>query len=267
VPVPLPVPWHGGAELILDLRNEIARQVFVGGTIDPNEFCFLNRVIRPGMTIADAGANEGIYTIFFATRTGPAGRVLAFEPSSRERARLDANVRHNRLHNVEVLPVALAETMGSVALNVSDPVRSGHSTLGGFAYGETALATVEEVPAVTLDSLFENRQWERLDLVKADIEGSEVRFLQGAGETLRKHCPLLLIEASDASLRKQGASLQELERSLRHIGYELYEFSAETGLPVRAPSPLSGDSRNIVAVPNVETRRARALHYNLDWAQ
>jgi FkbM family methyltransferase len=62
-----------------------------------------------GMTVLDVGAHNGFYTLLASKKVGPSGRVIAFEPSPRERQRLLSNLWINRCSNVIVEPVALAE--------------------------------------------------------------------------------------------------------------------------------------------------------------
>jgi len=75
------LPWHGLTVFASRFDNDLSLAMFVGGTYEPNEFALLDRVLQPGMNIIDGGANEGAYTLFFASRVGPAGRVIAVEPS------------------------------------------------------------------------------------------------------------------------------------------------------------------------------------------
>ena len=49
------------------------------GVLGKQEFAFLSQVVRPGMTIAEVGANQGIYTLFLSRLAAPA-KVFAFEP-------------------------------------------------------------------------------------------------------------------------------------------------------------------------------------------
>ena len=42
---------------------------------------FVNRFLRPGDVFVDVGANIGLFTLIAASRVGPTGRVIAFEPS------------------------------------------------------------------------------------------------------------------------------------------------------------------------------------------
>ena len=75
------------------LGHDVSSQVYIAGCFEPNEIVFLDRILKPGMTLVDAGANDGLYTVFAASRVGPKETVWAFEPSNRELARLKHNVR------------------------------------------------------------------------------------------------------------------------------------------------------------------------------
>jgi FkbM family methyltransferase len=247
IELPLEFVWYMGLNLTLYLGNDISRALFVGGAIDPNEFVFLERLLRPGMVVVDAGANEGLYTLFAAQRVGDSGMVLAIEPSSRELDRLERNIERNSLRNVTVYPVALGEAGGAADMRIAAGEHSGQNTLGDFAYPDIGLLREEHVPVCTLDFLIAESRIARLDLLKIDVEGSETRLLRGAADSMRKFRPVLLVEVSDEALRKQSSGGEELLQLIRSFGYLLYLFDAGTGLPRFAHPGESG--ANMIAVP------------------
>jgi hypothetical protein len=61
-----------------------------------------HRDIMPGDFIIDAGAYRGHFTIYAAKKTGPEGKVIAFEPTPWIRKLLMKNVAANSLRNVSV---------------------------------------------------------------------------------------------------------------------------------------------------------------------
>src|SRR5271166_2303648 len=69
------------------------------GLLGKEEFAFLSRVVRPGMTIVEIGANQGIYTLFLSRLAAPA-KIFAFEPEPFVYERLLENVRINDVTNV-----------------------------------------------------------------------------------------------------------------------------------------------------------------------
>jgi len=226
------LPWHGGTTFACHFDNDLSLAMFVGGTYEPNEFAFLDRVIRPGMAVLDGGANEGAYTLFFAAKVGTAGRVVAIEPSERELARLRSNIRANQIENVEVVAAALAEQGGELWLNVAEPAHAGQNTIGDFIYEGVRAVVNTRVVAVTIAELVARNLSGNIDVIKLDIEGAELRALTGAEAVLKAAKPLLLLEASPEALAKQGGTICALRALLEGAGYRLFCFDKSSGLPM-----------------------------------
>lgn len=245
----LVMPWHGSMRVRLQIHNDLSRCLFVGGCIEPNEFALLERVLRPGMVVVDAGANEGLFTLFASGIVGSAGSVVACEPSRREFARLCANIRLNRLTNVRALRAGLSDSAGEAALRVATSRHAGQNTLGDFAHQDVFLSRVETVRLARLDRLAEALSLRCIDVIKIDVEGAELRVLRGARTVLERDHPLLLLELNDGALRQQGAGAAELVAWLREMGYEIRAFD-EKGDAALAPADVAIDqlSENIVAV-------------------
>ena len=247
--VPITVRWHGGTTVDLTLGNDNSLCLYVCGSFEPNEFAFLDKVLRPGMVFVDVGANDGYYTLFAARRVGPSGRVVAAEPSSRERAHLQRNLGRNGLDNVSVIPAAIGATSGLADLHLAHGVHAGHNTLGGFAHDDVVRASLERVPIEPLDSIIGRLALPRVDFVKIDVEGAEARVIAGASNVLTSMRPMMLIEVNDKALRAQNNCAESLIETLcGDLRYEIFVFSPITGLvePRRDGEPLSP---NVVAVP------------------
>jgi len=245
---PIAVPWHEGTRLALHFDNDLSRTLYASGCYEPNEFALLGRVLEPGMVFLDGGANEGVYTVFAAARVGPTGRVIAVEPSLRERQRLKANIEINRAANVVVVDAALAERCTSVRLTLAEAEHSGQNTLGGFIYEGVDAIDVRCVRAVTIDDLAQTHRLSRLDIVKLDLEGAEFRALIGARNTLRDMRPLLLVEVSDAALARQAGSCAALCDLLKRAGYVPLTFDEDTGAAVSWTPSGKPLSQNMAAV-------------------
>jgi 16S rRNA C967 or C1407 C5-methylase (RsmB/RsmF family) len=74
---------------------------------ESRELDWLTKFLKPGMTVMDVGANQGIYTTAAARAVGRSGRVYAFEPAPSELKKLRANIKINRLRNVAVIESAV----------------------------------------------------------------------------------------------------------------------------------------------------------------
>jgi FkbM family methyltransferase len=245
--LPVVIDWHEGTRLEINLDNDLSLTLFSGGCFEPNEFAFLDRMLKPGMVFIDGGANEGVYTVFAAARLGPTGRVIAVEPSPRELARLRRNLALNKMRRVTVVDAALADRPGSVLLLVAETKHGGQNTLGAFAYHGVASVETREVQAITLDELAAEHGLTQLDVLKLDVEGAELRALQGGAGVLAAFRPLIMIEVLEPALNHQGCTSDALLHWLDDAGYVLLIFRDTAG----APTPLRPGERlsdNVVAV-------------------
>lgn len=168
----------------------------------------LRRLIRPGMTVLDAGANVGFFTLLAARLVGPSGHVDAFEPYPPNTALLQKHVQLNKLRNVRIESVALSDRADVLPLYVGD------STSGSLFPLDSGL-TPHMVPVVSLD------EWRakgllprRLDVVKMDIEGAEGAAILGMLNVLRTDRPALHISLHG------GPRQAEMIGALEGIGYK-----------------------------------------------
>jgi FkbM family methyltransferase len=248
--VPLIATWYFGLRVHLYLSNDLSKQLYIAGCIEPNEFAFLDKVLAPGMTFVDAGANDGLFTLFAAHRVGPTGQVWAFEPSPREFVRLRRNVRLNGIGNARTFPLALADAEGQAEMKIADDEHSGQNTLGDFAY-PIGLAGRERVATKRLDDLVQQECLRPVDIIKLDVEGGELSVLNGATSVLSKQRPLLLLEVNENALRLQGTTGAALVEFLRAHDYKIVGFDPTTGQPFSSPRGELTD--NIVAMPAKKT--------------
>lgn len=245
---PCVIRWLDGLHLYVYPVNEISRAIFLTGYYEPNEFVYLNKFLKPGMTFIDVGANIGLYTLFAAKKVGDQGTVLGIEPSDREFQRLKAHVELNSLSNARLLQVAVSSSRTEAELLVATEKHSGHNTLGAFGYDCVMAQGKEWVHVERLDDIVQQEGLQRVDVIKMDIEGAEFLALQGAEETLAQFHPTMLLELSDRTLKHQGCSSEQVWDFLTQSGYRIYVLDGNTGLPVPAQRSDYFDWTDIIAV-------------------
>ena len=246
---PVTLRWYDGLRVGVFLGNDMSLCLYVGGAFEPNEFVFLDTLLRPGMTFVDGGANDGIYSLFAGRRVGQAGTVLAIEPSDREHRRLLANLARNPKVGVTPVRAALGREPGEAVLAVAEAGHEGQNTIGpSVSNPKVVTAAHETVQVTTLDLLVERHRLSRVDVVKLDVEGSEVDALLGAREMIARFRPVLQVEVEAERLASQGRTKDELRQLLGELDYELFVFDTQTGRlrPAIAPGEPEG---NAIAVP------------------
>ena len=177
-----------------DGHDRIASMLFWKGLDgwEPTTIRTFLRLVAPGTTVVDVGANSGLFSLL-AARRDPFVRVHALEPVARVFSVLEANVALNALDNVTCHRLACSDRSGPSTLHVpaGEPVPVMASLLSGWA--DTA-ATGEPVECTTIDELVDAERMDTVDVVKIDAEGSEDAVLRGAHATLRGHRPFVLAE-------------------------------------------------------------------------
>jgi FkbM family methyltransferase len=206
----------GGLTFELDLRDDVQRAIYFE-CYEPRDLALVQSLVPAGGVCVDVGANVGFYSLHFARLVGPSGRVFAFEPDPRNAARLRRNVALNAFEPiVEVDERAVSGRDGRATLHRSDPDHSGWGSLAAHA-DETSTV---DVSTTTLDSFLEARGIDRVDLLKADVEGSEIDLLRGATRSLRKRrLRRLFIEFNGVRLAGSGLGLPEFLAPLEAAGY------------------------------------------------
>ena len=133
----------------------------------------------------DVGANVGLFSLFVASYAGAVAKILAVEPEPGSLRRLEFNVAANPGVPIRVIPLALDERPGNVALQINHRDRGGTRTRPLNGYDQTATAEVECLPLLDLLKL---EGVPSVDALKIDVEGTEDRilvpFFRDAAESL-----------------------------------------------------------------------------------
>lgn len=195
--------------------------------------------VRPGSIVWDVGANMGIFSFAAAGLAGPAGHVYAFEPDAilvnllRRSARLNPQAAP-----VEILPCAVSDSVSLAKFHIAERSRASNF-LDGFGATQTGgVRETQTVPTVSLDWMAERIP--PPDVLKIDVEGSELGVFRGAVRLLESSRPTLIFESEMEEHR------EEINALLLRLGYKFY--SSE--LPPSQRVPLPSITGNTLAIPS-----------------
>lgn len=212
--------------------------------LEPGTGDVLRRLVQPGMTVADVGANIGLLTLVLAWAAGPGGRVIAFEPEAMPRSNLEKMKHLNGLSWVEVRDQAVGAEAGQLTFHVSDII--GHSSL--YALPEAEEARTFEVEVVRLDDVAPAK---RMDVVKIDVEGAELDVLAGMSGLIARNKDLAIVaEFGPEHLARVGQTPAQWFKAFAEAGFKPYMIDEATGAcaPTGAKAAAKVVSANIAFV-------------------
>lgn len=223
---PVAVGAFGHRILVHGRDTGVTPTLVLTGGYEDREVELFAAAIGPGMTVADVGANIGVYTLVAAREAGATGRVYAFEPDPANFDLLTRNVALNGYSNVVAVRAAVSSRTGTTRL-FRDAANLGLHSLDERNVTEG----VEPIPVrtVCLDD-FTEEQGRRIDVLKLDVQGAEALVLAGARHALTPDA-IVFMEFWWNGLLNLGADplrlLGELEE--RGFGFTLVDDGTRLG--------------------------------------
>jgi len=193
----------------------VSRSLLTNGEYDWPQITWLNALLGATSRVVFAGAHIGAVLIplvrHAATRT-----VIAYEPSPRNFRLLSMNLQLNGMDGVITVNAALGERSGKIQFT-ENSTNTGNSRVAP-SDGEIT------VDMETLDRSIA-ADWDSIDLIVMDTEGSEVAAMRGAQTALSK-TRNLYVEFSPEQLREQGSSAAEFVETVEKYFKSAYVFGA-----------------------------------------
>jgi FkbM family methyltransferase len=193
---------------------------FLLGTHDMEVQYALSRLLRPGMTVYDAGANVGFTAVLAAHRVAPEGRVVCFEPLPANAGQIRHNAALNGFACVEVRQVALGRQDGDAEFLLSESPTWGRLAQAGAAPRQSGAI---RVAVRSLDSLAAEGDLPAPALIKMDVEGAEADALAGGRNLLAAARPVLVVELHH--------TFQAVVDSLAGLDYMILPLTATGAAP------------------------------------
>jgi FkbM family methyltransferase len=223
----------GGPKFHLETRWFTEWQTYFYGTQDRGIHHWVKSNASEHWICFDVGTNFG----FFACLCAQLCReVHGFEPVPTLLERAEHNRVLNGLRNLLMNQTALSNRKGKVSFHLPSSESTNWGT-GSLIHGQQG--EVVDVETTTLDCYCREREVNRLDFMKIDVEGAEHLVLQGGVEVLCRLRPIIIFE-NNADSRDSAFLL------LRDCGYSLHELS---GNPVDREFVDGNQPSDFLALP------------------
>ena len=182
----------------------------------------MRRILRPGMTFVDAGANVGLHAVLASRLVGPSGRVVCVEPDPANVAILRANLWKNGCRNATVLPVAAWSERTELSLHtVPEGGAASHVTEG------TDASEHPTIPGFRLDELIDGP----VDYLKVDCEATDHIVISGATGLFRANPRMIAtVEWIPDHASHTGATPRDVLDVYKRLGLHPYQVNYWGGL-------------------------------------
>jgi FkbM family methyltransferase len=178
------------------------------------------KTIKRSETIFDLGANVGYYTTLFSLLVGDSGKVHAFEP-------LMENFRKLENNTIRFYANLIINQTGIDTKDSTKRIFFDHNELEKASIHEPVdqKKHSHEIQVTSVDNYVRKNKINKVDFIKCDIEGHEMKALMGMKETLQNFHPKLSIEVTLPNDERV-----DLVHLLRKLGYDNFQ-QIEKGYP------------------------------------
>tara|TARA_B100000315_G_scaffold230165_1_gene240323 strand:+ start:1200 stop:2156 length:957 start_codon:yes stop_codon:yes gene_type:complete len=195
---------------------------------------------KPGSVVMDIGANVGEWTLNMAKMVGDTGKVFSIEPVPFMVKALKKTVAINNLSQVSIFQGAISNKIGSSPLTIpytkDNLALSFGSQLGDeykpppkdvvVSWEAMETSKTIEVQTTDIDSFCSEKNIQRLDFIKVDVEGHEKYVIEGGSQTFKTLKPALFLEVGAEKIEDR----QIIADQLRKLNYEIVGVILQDGV-------------------------------------
>ena len=185
----------------------------------------IKQEVKEGNNVIDIGANIGYFTLLFAKLVGPNGKVFAFEPDPTNFSILKKNIEENNYDNVILSQKAISDKTETTKLFLCKFSNGMHRI-----YNSDLCDKSLDIESTTMDDFFSEINFkDKINFIKIDTEGSEMKVLAGIEKILESNDATIQIEYNPSSIRESGFSPKSLPDFLIKMGFDLMSFNRKLG--------------------------------------
>jgi len=208
-----------GCAMLVRPREDVGRNMALGEFETDDLRHFISR-IRDGDVVFDIGANVGAYCVPIG-KSFPGAKVYAFEPIELNAALIQVSLLVNRLRGVHVVRKCVSNESGMVEFSLAED--SAYSSM----VDTRRKSEVEkfQCEATSLNDFCADGNAAFPDIVKVDVEGAELKVLQGASRIFaegNRRPRLVLMELYSQNLSVFNASIDDVTGLMDRWGYRPY---------------------------------------------
>ena len=212
--------------MLLNPTEHIQQRLFWYGYYEKELGELLKKIVSPGDVFLDLGANIGYFSLLVASNS-PSTKIISFEPVKDLFQNMNDNISLNNIKNISTINAAVGEINGEKELFVSASDNLGMSS---FRQPENYSGKKEKIKVVTIDDWYKTSGLSKIDIIKLDIEGSELAALKGMKEVLQTQKPVLIVEINPETLSMFNLQPSDIYVYLNQFNFEGFLISGNDRL-------------------------------------
>lgn len=214
--------------------------IMMEGYWEPHTTNHLGGLVKRGMVVMDIGANVGWYSLLMASWVGPEGKVLCFEANPALAPIIQRSLRGNGLMWASVECCAVMDESRETAFHVLRDAAGGSSLDSGLLEQHGDRADCIRVPGLALDDYVASHpEWQRVDLIRMDVEGAEFLVLKGMRKLIQANPGMkIVLEFGPTMIPSFAGSLESFVDLLGTLGFRRFSILSEAQIRQVTPREL-----------------------------
>lgn len=226
-------------------QNQLTRENIISRKVEP-ELLWLTEFLPKDAVFMDIGANVGHFLYQLDYHLFPQN-IYAFEPNK------SLNKKLKRLFpKVNVFSEALSDENTTAEFKIpvlkGKQVNSRGTLQTDFKEENEEKTVIQKVKVVKLDDFEPLKKLKKLDFIKIDVEGNEMKTLRGAKETILKFKPVLMVEMEQ---RHHKEPLWNLISEVENWGFEAH-YLDRNSFELKKLTEVFINSQNAIFVKDYE---------------
>lgn len=198
-------------------NDGISKHILNSEGWEPHLTSAFKKLIKLDDVVIDIGANFGYHTMTMAECVGNNGKVYAYEPQKYIYNLLLRNIKNNNVTDI-VIPQKIAVMDEDKVAQFTQVNWLADNQNMGDSYITNNIANTDNVLCQKLDNL----NFDKVNLIKLDVQGSEVLCLEGMVTLIKTHQPYMIIEIEEYTLNRFGYSSKKLIDTIINMNYTIY---------------------------------------------
>ena len=210
------------SKMYLHSNDPSVSPAILKGEYEILETALIKKLVKEGMVVCDIGAHIGYYSLLFSRLVGKHGKVFAFEPDLVNFQILKKNKSINKLNNLILNQTAVSDINGKTKLFLCKTNSGDHRIYDTMESREFISTKV-----TTLDNYFRDFDG-KIDLIKMDIQGAEMKALEKMVNCIRNNRNIIVItEFWPHGLRSFGSDPKYFLQLLSQYGFKIFNINEQ----------------------------------------